>query len=81
MIDKILISSDLINFIEKRNLANQYKKAKSYILKWFFKQVDLKLREPKKNKIYYFRLNKQYRAICKLEWNILKIFDIDDHQN
>jgi hypothetical protein len=39
----------LINFIEKRNLGNQYKKAKDYILKWLFKQIDLKLREPKKD--------------------------------
>jgi hypothetical protein len=33
MITKVLISDDLINFIEKRNLGNQYKKAKDYILK------------------------------------------------
>ena len=81
MINKVIISDDLIDFIESRNLVNQYKKAKKYILSWFFRQVDLKLREPKKEKNYYFRINKQYRAICKLEWNILKIFDIDDHQN
>jgi len=81
MINKILISNDLINFIEKKNLVNQYKKAKGYILKWLYKQVTLKLREPKKDKIYYFRINKQFRAICKIEWKILKIFDIDNHQN
>lgn len=81
MINKVLISDDLIGFLEKRNLVNQYKKTKEYILKWYFKQVDLKLREPKKDKIYYFRLNKQYKAICKIEWEILKIFDIDNHQN
>ena len=81
MINKILIAEDLINFIEKRKLDNQYKKAKNYILKWLFRQVNLKLREPKRDKIYYFRINKQYRAICKIEWDILKIFDIDNHQN
>lgn len=81
MINKILISDDLIDFLEKRNLVKQYKKAKEYILKWFLRQVDLKLREPKKDKIVYFRINKQFRAICKLEWEILKIFDIDNHQN
>ena len=81
MISKILISDDLIEFIEKRNLINQYNKTKNYLLKWFFRQVNLKLREPKKDKIYYFRINKQYRAICKIEWDILKIFDIDNHQN
>jgi hypothetical protein len=81
MIQKILISDDLTYFIEKRNLYNQYKKATSYILKWLFKQVDLKLRQPKKDNIYYFRINKQYRAICRLDEGILKVFDIDDHQN
>ena len=81
MINKILIAEDLIDFIEKRKLDNQYKKAKNYILKWLFRQVNLKLREPKRDKIYYFRINKQYRAICKIEWDILKIFDIDNHQN
>ena len=81
MIEKVIISDDLIGFIEKRNLENQYKKVKNYILKWLFRQVNLKLRKPKKDKIYYFRLNNQYRAICKIEWDILKIFDIDNHQN
>ena len=28
-----------------------------------------------------FRINNQYRASAKLEWNTLKIFDIDNHQN
>jgi hypothetical protein len=33
MINKVLISDDLIGFLEKRNLVNQYKKTKEYILK------------------------------------------------
>jgi len=81
MIKKVLISDDLINFLEKRFLVSQYKKAKTFILNWFYKNVDLKLREPKKDKIYYFRINKQFRALAKLDWEVLKIFDIDNHQN
>ncbi len=80
MITKVLISDDLIEFLEKRKLEKQYRKAKNYILNWFYKQVDLKIREPKKYKIYYFRINKQFRALAKLDWNILKVFDIDNHQ-
>jgi len=80
MIEKVLISDDLIDFLEKRRLSEQYKKAKKYILKWLYKQVNLKLREPKKIGIYYFRINKQFRALAKLDWNTLKIFDIDNHQ-
>jgi len=79
-IDEVLIAEDLINFLEKRNLWKQYKKSKQFLLEWHFKSVDFKIREPKKNKIYYFRINRQYRAFCKLEWNLLKVFDINDHQ-
>lgn len=81
MINKVIISDDLINYLETRKLEKQYIKAKNYLLKWNFKQIDFKLREPKKDKIYYFRINTQFRAFCKLEWNILKVFDIDNHQN
>ena len=81
MINRIIISDDLIKYLEDRKLEEQYKKAKEYILGWFYKQVDFKIREPKKDKVYYFRINKQFRAFCKLENNILKIFHIDNHQN
>lgn len=81
MIKAVLISDDLIKYLEDRKLDKQYKKSKEYILKWFLKQVKLKLKEPKKDKIFYFRINKQFRAICKLDWEILKVFDIDNHQN
>ncbi len=80
MIEKILISDDLIEYIELRKLSNQYLKAKNYILNWNFKAVNFKIREPKKDKIYYFRINKQFRALALLEDNVLKIFDIDNHQ-
>ena len=81
MIEKILIAEDLIDFLEKRNLWNQYKKCKNYLLNWFLNKVRFKLRQPKKDWIYYFRINKQYRALAKLEWKVLKVFDIDNHQN
>ena len=81
MIEEVLISEDSIVFLEKRNLEKQYKKAKKYILNWYYSKIRLKLREPKKDWIYYFRINIQFRALAKLEWNILKVFDIDNHQN
>lgn len=81
MIEKVLISSNLIEYLEKGNLWDQYKKTKNYLLSWNYRQIDFKLREPKRNKIYYFRINKQYRAYCKFDWNNLNIFDINDHQN
>lgn len=80
MIKTILISDDLINYLKSRKLENQYQKSKEYVLDWNLKRVNFKLREPKKNWIYYFRINKQYRALAVLDNEILKIFDIDDHQ-
>lgn len=81
MIERVVISDDLISYLESRNLQKQYKKCKEFLLSWNFKQIDFKMREPKKDKIYYFRINKQFRAFCKTEGTILKIFDIDNHQN
>jgi len=65
-IEQVYISDDLIDYLEKRNLGTQYKKVKSYILAGNYRQVKLKLREPKKDGIFYFRINKQYRAICEI---------------
>jgi len=81
LIKKVLISEELLNYLEKRNLINQYKKIKKYILDWNFRQINLKLREPKNEKIYYFRINKQFRAFATIEDYTLKIYDIDNHQN
>jgi len=80
LIEKILETKDVLAYLNKRNLLQQYKKSKKYILLWLKKQVDFKLRNPKKLKIYYFRINKQFRAYGVLDWNILKIYEINNHQ-
>lgn len=82
VIKQILIWDKFIEYLEERRLIRQYKKAKKYILSWNYKQVDFKLREPKKDKVYYFRINKQFRAYATVEeeW-VLKIYHIDNHQN
>jgi len=68
-------------FLSRRWLTQQYKKAKQYILSWHIQQVHLKLRKPKTDGIYYFRINKQFRALCLIDGTTLKVFDIDNHQN
>lgn len=78
-IENIVINKKSIDFLESRWLEKQYKKWTQLILNWNFKQVDFKIREPKQEKIYYFRINKQYRAWWRIENNILKIFHIDNH--
>lgn len=79
MIQEILVRKEIIAYMTSRKLLNQFKKAENYLLSWNYKLLDFKLRQPKQDKIYYFRLNKQYRLWWKLEGDVLKIFHIDNH--
>ena len=79
--DKIEEEEYIFEFLEKRWLINQYKKAKINILNWNFWWNKIWYREPKKDKIIYFRINKQFRAYCHIEWKDLIVFAINNHQN
>lgn len=78
---KIEEEADVYDYLIKRDLIKQYKKAKALLILWNARQVDFKIRNPKKDQIYYFRINKQFRALCHFEWNNLIVFKIDNHQN
>lgn len=79
---KVLETDFVINFLKKKNLIKQYKKAKKYLVQWYIRQVDFKKRKPKFQWIWYFRINKQYRAIGEYnsKWEFI-VYDISDHQN
>ena len=79
-IQKIIERKDIVTYLEKRNLLEKYKKVKKFVLNGDFKLVDLKKRKPKKDEIWHFRIDKQFRALCYFEDNILMVFDIDNHQ-
>jgi len=79
-INKILEHKSVWNYIISHNLLWQYKKAKNFLLNWNLKQIDFRIRKPKKDRIYYFKINIKYRVHCYFEWNDLIIFKIDDHQ-
>ncbi len=79
MITKILISERDVGYLKKRWLEKQFQKAKAYILAGLYENASLKIREPKSDNVWYFRINKQYRAICDREWDTLYIIAIDDH--
>ncbi len=66
-------------YLQKRWLIKQYIKAKKHILSGFFIWNFLKEKNPKWCNIHYFPINKQYRALCILDNNILKVFKIDNH--
>ena len=80
-IENILERKDVVQYLLKRNLIAQYKKAKTYILAWNQRNSDLQERKPKGSKVYYFRINKQFRAIWYIEDNLLIIVKIDNHQD
>ena len=79
-INKVLITPECLIYLKKRKLESQYKKAKIFILGGHFQNVDLKIREPKEDRVWYFRINRQFRALCELEWAILYVYAIDNHQ-
>lgn len=81
IIKKLIETKNVLEYLESRNILKQYKKSKEYILIWLTKHVDFKLRQPKQLQIYYFRINKQFRAYWVLDWDILKIYKIDNHQD
>ena len=80
-INRILEEDYIFEYLEKRNLLKQYKKSKDNILLWIHSWNKIWYKEPKKGWIIYFRINRQYRALCRLsELNELVVFDIDNHQ-
>lgn len=60
--NRVLIFDKAEKYLVSRNLVSQYKKAKEKILSGDLKSVDFKLRRPKKEEIYQFRLTKKYRT-------------------
>jgi len=62
-------------------LLDQFSKQTKFLLDGQFQSVRFKLRKPKSLGNYYFRINRQYRAICKLDGATLYVYRIDDHQD
>ena len=70
----------VIRYLKERELTQQYRKARSLLELGFFSSGHLKKRQPKSSGIWYFRINRQYRALCIREGDTLVVFDVDDHQ-
>lgn len=56
-INNIFELDTVIDFLNKRRLLNQYKKSKSYVINWILAKTDFKLRKPKQDWIWSFRIN------------------------
>lgn len=82
IVSRIFEKDKIYLYLKKRGLLEQYKKAKAYLLVGRITQVRFKERNPKGSGIWYFRINRQFRALCVFdEEGDLIIFDIDNHQN
>lgn len=80
-VQRILELRKVLPYLESRGLLKQYRKAKTYLLDGNFLQVKFKERNPKGNGIWYFRINRQYRALGTFDnGGNLIIFKINDHQ-
>lgn len=68
---KVLVPKKYIKYLEKRELLKQFEKNVNFLKNGNLKSADFKLREAKNNEIYYFRINKQFRAF----WVIQEFFN------
>ncbi|MBW7954471.1 hypothetical protein H3C61_01530 [Candidatus Gracilibacteria bacterium] len=81
IINNILEDEGILKYLEKRNLLEQYKKSKINVLKNINSGNYFKERKPKGSNIWYFRINKQFRAIGTIDKDgDLLIYKIDNHQ-
>lgn len=80
-IQRIYEKKSILPYLVNRGLLQQYKKAKQYLLDGNLLQVRFKERNPKGSGIWYFRINKQFRALGVFnETGDLIVFDVDNHQ-
>ncbi len=74
-------NDEITTYLVKRGILKQYLKAKEYLLSGNTKIVDLKIRQPKREEIWQFRITKKYRAFCYFEDDMLCVIEISDHQD
>ncbi len=85
MFDKIMELSDIYWYLEKRELIKSYVKAKNNLSLWITNWLDFKLRKPKNEWVYQFRINQKYRAFWTIKdyWDkkVFIVHKISDHQD
>ena len=81
-IQKIFERKEVLPYLISRGLLQQYSEAKKYLLEGNTLSVRFKERSPKGSGIWYFRINKQFRAVGVFNARgDLIIFKIDNHQS
>jgi len=80
-VHQIFERKEILPYLEARNLLKQYLKAKRYLLAGNTLQATFKERNPQGSGVWYFRINKQFRALGVFNSaGDLIIFKIDNHQ-
>ena len=77
----IFESAHVVQYLHARGLLAQYQKAKVLLLSGDTNRVLLKKRQPRKDNIWSFRINKQFRAygVFDQDGNCI-VFHINNHQ-
>ena len=79
---KILpICSEIEEYLQKRNLEKKFEKQKRLFEQDpFYPSLQTELLEPRKMKIWSFRIDRKYRAIFIFrEKDTVEIIDVNDH--
>jgi plasmid maintenance system killer protein len=78
---KVFEEEGVVDYLQSREITQQYLKAKRYLEMGFYGQVDLRKRKPKTEGIYYFKITKKYRALGYFEnKQTFIVVEISDHQ-
>ncbi len=72
---------EIVEYLKKRNLAKKFEKQKRlFENNPFHPSLKTELLEPKKMRIWSFRIDRKYRAIFIFrEKNTIEIIDVNDH--
>jgi hypothetical protein len=74
-------SEKVLQYLQERNLVKPYIKAKLLLENGDLQSASFRKRRPKHLEIYYFRINKKYRAIGRFKGNLFVVTEISDHQD
>jgi len=78
---KVFEKSDVVKYLKKRQLEKPYFQAKQFLEKGLYELVDLRKRQPKHHNLFYFKINRQYRAVGYINRKQeLIVTEILDHQ-
>lgn len=80
-IENIYETGKVRDYLNSRQIIDQYKKAKKLLLSGYPQKFDFKIRKPISEDIYQFRINQKYRAFWYFEWETFFVFKISDHQD